>query len=76
MKYTPKLLIFYSFIDKLLKHILDYNSMTLKGNELAISKLQTARFYHRNCKSYVLLSMMARNKIFYMVNTFSLKLSM
>ena len=37
--------------DKLLMRILDHNTMTLKGNELAKSKRQVAFFYHRNCKS-------------------------
>ena len=56
-------------------HILDQNTMTLKGNKLANSKLQIACVYNIKCKSNKLQSMMTLNNMFYKVNTFSLKLN-
>ena len=50
------------------------NNMSVKDNCLIISKLQTACFYHKNLRSYKLLSMMATlRKMVCNVRTFSYK---
>ena len=47
--------------------------MFLKDNQLTISKLQTACFYHYNNRKYKLLNMTTPNKTLCTVRTFSFK---
>ena len=47
--------------------------MSLKGNLLIISKLQTACFDHKNFRSYKLLNMTTPKKTLCTVRTFSFK---
>ena len=54
-------------------NILDQNNMSLKENQLTISKLQTACFYHKNFRRYKLLNMTTPNKMLCIVRTFSFK---
>ena len=58
---------------KLLHGYFRLRYMSLKDNQLTISKLQTACCYHKNCRSYKPLNMTTPKKTICTVRTFSFK---